>query len=217
MTVPGTPEQPRQPDPQQPQQPNPYDPQAAPQAPQDGPPAAPQYGQPGPAPYGGMPTAPQYAATPAGPPVAAPPSITLAVRLMFVGAALSLVGIILAWATKDALRDQLRDASSSSSLTPSELDTLLNVSLAVATVVGLIGVGLWIWMALANGAGKSWARIVSTVLGALSVVTTLVNLTRESGASMALSVVSIALAVVILVLLWRRESSEFYAARSAKL
>ena len=37
-------------------------------------------------------------------------------------------------------------------------------------VGGLIGVALWILMAVFNGRGASWARIVATVLGGISVL-----------------------------------------------
>ena len=42
-----------------------------------------------------------------------------------------------------------------------------HAELVVLVVVGLIGVGLWLWMAQKNKAGKNWARITSTVFFAL--------------------------------------------------
>ena len=46
--------------------------------------------------------------------------------------------------------------------------------MAVAIIFGLIGIGLWLWMAYANKAGKNWARITATAffgLDTLSVLT----------------------------------------------
>jgi len=161
-----------------------------------------------------MPVAPQYQPQPSAvAPVARPSSVTRAVQLMYVGAALSLIGIVVAWATKSQLRDQV--AKASPSLTPDQVDTALTVSLVIATVVGLVAVGLWLWMAAANGAGKSWARVLSTVLGGLSVVSTLVTLRSATGITIALQLVSLVLAVAILVLLWRPASSEYFRAQSA--
>jgi hypothetical protein len=37
----------------------------------------------------------------------------------------------------------------------------------VGAAASLIGVGLWIWMAQMNKAGKNWARITSTVFFAI--------------------------------------------------
>jgi hypothetical protein len=163
-----------------------------------------------------MPVAPQYQAQPtASAPVDRPSSVTRAVQLMYVGAALSVIGIIVAWATKSQLRDQL--AKASTNLTSDQLDTAVTVSLGIATVVGLIAVGLWLWMAAANGAGKSWARVLATVLGGLSVVSTLVSLTNATGTSIALQLLSLLLAVAILVLLWRPASSAYFRAKSAPM
>jgi hypothetical protein len=161
-----------------------------------------------------MPVAPQYAA-PAQPvaPPERPASITRAVQLMYVGAALSLVGLVVAWATKSQIKDKLADASTT--LTPSELDTALNVALGVATFFALVGVGLWLWMAATNKAGRSWARVVATVLGALNVLSTLYGLRSSAGVSILLSVLSLVLAVTILVLLWRPASSAYYQASAA--
>jgi hypothetical protein len=71
-------------------------------------------------------------------------------------------------------------------------------------------------MASANGAGKSWARIVATVLGALGVVSTLFALTTATGTTVALQVISLLLAIAILVLLWLPASSAYFRARSAR-
>ena len=42
-----------------------------------------------------------------------------------------------------------------------------HAELVVLVVVGLIGIGLWLWMAQKNKAGKNWARITSTVFFAI--------------------------------------------------
>jgi hypothetical protein len=164
---------------------------------------------------GGMPVAPRYEAQPvAAPAVERPTTVARAVQLMYVGAALSLVGVVIAWATKSQLHDQLAEASPS--LSASDVDTAVTVALGFGTVVGLVAVGLWLWMADANGAGKSWARIVATVLGGLSVIFTLLGLTNATGTTIALQLVSLVLAVTILVLLWLPASSAYFQARSAR-
>ncbi len=83
-------------------------------------------------------------------------------------------------------------------------------------VAGLIGVGLWVWMAVKNGQGRSWARVVATVLGALNIVFTLFGLAGGTATPVTLvsSLVSLVLAGVILYLLYRPESTRFYDFRS---
>lgn len=170
----------------------------------------------------GFPSAPHYglpAEGGVGVQVEQPPSIRLAVRLMYVGAVLSVLEIVIAWTTRNQLHDRIVDSlrNTDRTLTAHQVDSLVTVSLAVATVLGLAGVGLWIWMATENGAGRSWARVVATVLGGLNVLSllTTVGAGRSSAVSTVASLVSLVLSVVILVLLWRRESGEFYRARSA--
>jgi len=47
-------------------------------------------------------------------------------------------------------------------------DQLNTFIISLAIVSGLLGIGLWLWMAWANKQGKNWARIVSTVLFGLA-------------------------------------------------
>ena len=162
-----------------------------------------------------VPVAPQY--QPQGgavAPVERPSSVTRAVQLMYVGAALSVVGILVAWTTKDQLREQVEAASPT--LSPEAVDSATTISLGFATVVGLVGVGLWLWMAAANGAGRSWARVLATVLGALGALSAVFSLTTGTGVTIALQLLSLVLAVAILVLLWRPASSAYFQARSAR-
>ena len=103
-------------------------------------------------------------------------------------------------------------------LTASQVDSAVSVAIVIAVVVGLVSVGLWLWMASANGKGRSWARIVATVLGALSVLSLLSSVAQGQMTTLNLvvSLVSLALAVAILVLLWRKESSAYYDAVKAQ-
>jgi len=162
-----------------------------------------------------MPVAPQYQAPPApDASVERPSSVTRAVQLMYVGAVLSAIGIVVSWVTRNQLRDQIAEVTPS--LTPKGVDAAVTISLVSATVVGLIAVGLWLWMAAANGAGKSWARVLATVLGAVSVLSVIFTLTSGTPVTIAMGLLSLVLAVAILVLLWRPASSAYFQARSAR-
>jgi hypothetical protein len=160
---------------------------------------------------GGRPGAP-------GADVPQPGSIRLAVRLMWAGAVVSLLSLVVGLATLGSTKDDIRDelVKDDPNVSQSTIDAAYAVGIVLVVVVGALGVLAWLWMAWKNGQGRPWARIVATVFGGLNVLFTLLALTGQNAepASLVFSLVSLALAVVILVLLWRKESSDFYAARS---
>ena len=144
-----------------------------------------------------------------------PQPVRTAVLLMWVGAAISALSVIIAVVQVDTIREQL---SRQGLPAGTSLDTVIATTIAVAVVVGAIGVALWVLMAVMNRRGKVWARIVATVLGALNVLLTLLTVSGAAGATPTLSllvgVVSLVLAAVIVFLLWRPEASRWYEAMS---
>jgi hypothetical protein len=166
---------------------------------------------------GGMPTYPQ-GGQPAAPEVPPPPSIKTAVMLMRVGAGLSLLGVLVGLLTLGSLKDNIRQTliDNNTNYTESDLDTAYNIAVGSVIVLGLLGAGIWLWMAYANGKGQKWARIVATVLGVLNVIFTAVSLAQQQQplGSEVLTIIVALLAIAIVVFLWRKESSDFYAARS---
>jgi len=175
--------------------------------------------QPPAAPYGSYPTGPGTAPQqrPAAPPQ--PSSIALAVKLMWAGAAVSLISLVISLAglgtLKDDIADQLREDDPS--VSHSTIDAAFALGIVFAVVIGALGVLAWLWMAWKNGQGRSWARIVATVLGVLNVLSTLAGFASQTAESITLvfSVVNLVLAVVILILLWRKESTDFYEGTAA--
>ncbi|NEE00271.1 hypothetical protein [Phytoactinopolyspora halotolerans] len=144
----------------------------------------------------------------------APRPIVLAVRLMYVGAGLTALSLLFALFSRDSIRDAVID--SDPDLTQSEIDTAVNISYGVATVFPLIAIGLWLWMAWANKRGRSWARVVATILGGLNILFALMNITLGGfGLNTLLNLISPVLAGVILYLLYRPESGEYYRQMSA--
>lgn len=161
---------------------------------------------------------PGYETPAARGPVAQPASIALAVKLMYAGAALSLLGIIITFLSRDTIREGVEKASrdATTPMTSSQIDTAVGVGIGISVFVGIIGVALWLWMAAANGRGRKWARIVATVFFALSVIFTLIGLIQKPPPlSLVLSLVSLLLGTYIIVLLYKRESTEYYEAQSA--
>lgn len=177
-------------------------------------PSYPQYPQG----QGGMPGYPPGGGYDAAP-VAQPSSIQRAVLLMRVGAGLSLLNVIVGLITLGSIKDNIKQRLiDDNNYSQSNLDTAYNVAIVVVIVLGVIAIALWLWMAWANGAGKKWARIVATVLAAFSIlglITTFAQGQQTAVGDIFTVVISI-LAIVILVLIWNRESSAYYEAKSRK-
>jgi hypothetical protein len=147
--------------------------------------------------------------------VEAPSSIRLAVRLMWVGAVLSLVRILAVFFQAGDIRREVVE-SSTEDLTPSQLDAAVVGALTIAGLIGVGAVALWIWMAAANEQGRAWARTTATVLGVLNVLFTLVGMAagQMPVVGLLISLATVAVAVTVLVLLYKPESSRWYDQRS---
>jgi hypothetical protein len=165
-----------------------------------------------------MESMPGYQAPGASAPVAQPSSIATAVKLMYAGAALSVLGILSTFLFRDTIRDAVEKASNDAAtkMTSTEIDAAVSLAIGFGVVAGLIGVALWLWMASANGKGRKWARIVATVLFGLSVLSTLGSLVQHPPViSLVISIVSLLLGAYIIFLLYRPESTQYYNAQSA--
>jgi hypothetical protein len=158
----------------------------------------------------------QFAQPGAPVPRSIPPSVARAVQVMYLGALASLVGIIIELLTRHSLRTFIADHATrnGSRLTATQVADTYHAELVVLVVVGLIGVGLWIWMARANKAGRNWARITSTVFFALDTIGAIGGLAGGalSGGSVNrfYGLVVWVIGVVAIVLLWQRTSSEYF-------
>ncbi|HKA96985.1 MAG TPA: hypothetical protein VKD66_12030 [Streptosporangiaceae bacterium] len=136
-----------------------------------------------------------------------PRPVRTAVLLMYVGAALTAISLIVTVATLHTIETAIQNNSTYTAQQAHQL--------AVAAVVEyVVTLGLWLLMAWANRAGQNWARIVATVLFGLNTLGLLLNVFRGSAS------ISVLFAVLVwlvglgaVVLLWRRESSQYFAAR----
>ena len=94
------------------------------------------------------------------------PFVLNAVKLMYVGAAVSTVSLVISLVSIGGTKEAIKKAKPS--LTAAQVNQLNTFIIALAVVSGVIGVALWLWMARKNEQGKNWARILSTVLFALA-------------------------------------------------
>ena len=81
-------------------------------------------------------------------------------------------------------------------------------------VSGVIGVALWLWMARKNSQGKNWARILSTVLFGLATLDLFGVVSQpKTVLGLVFPVLTWLVGLGAVILLWRRESTEFFKPR----
>jgi hypothetical protein len=139
----------------------------------------------------------------------APPSVLNAVKLMYAGAAISTVSLIISLVDISGTKAAIKKARPN--LTAAQVSQLNTFIIGLAIVSGLVGIALWLWMARANGQGKNWARIVSTVLFGLATLDLIGVFSQPK------TVLGLVFPVLIWLvgagavwLLWQRESTAFF-------
>ena len=155
-----------------------------------------------------------------------PPAMSQAVMLLRLGAVLTVVGAVINVLLTDA--NNVGSSPFGGSSTTMDDSAVKAVTYVSAAITALVGVGLWLWMAWANGRGKSWARTVATVFACINggfwmigaVAVALIH-TDYSGQSWAVRLIALAVSLATLVvglyalwLMYRPESDAFYAATS---
>jgi hypothetical protein len=134
----------------------------------------------------------------------------MAVRLMYAGAVVSALSLIVGLATVGSLRDSLHKAQPK--LTPAQLHDLQTVVVVGSIFIGVISIGLWVWMALMNKAGKPWARIVATVLFGLDTLFLLLGVARAGAAAGTLvSILTWLIGLGAIIYLWRKDASAYFS------
>jgi hypothetical protein len=83
---------------------------------------------------------------------------------------------------------------------------------AGVVIEGLIQVSLWLWMAWKTKAGRSWARVVSSVFFGLMCLQLFVVLAGPSAFPKVAAGAEWIVGISALILLWQRESSAFFTA-----
>jgi hypothetical protein len=144
----------------------------------------------------------------------APASVRNAVKVMYVGAATSVLGIAIDILTIGATKTAI--ARHSPDMTPSQVASTQHVLIAGFIAGGVIAAVVWIVLARSCEHGRNWARITGTVLFALATVDTVVGLTTPIAAVVRIWALVVWLAgLTAVVFLWRRESSAFFRSRPA--
>jgi hypothetical protein len=142
----------------------------------------------------------------------APPSVLNAVKLMYVGAAISTVSLIISLIDIGGTKAAIRKARPS--LTAAQVNQLNTFIITLAIVSGVIGVALWLWMARANSQGRNWARILSSVLFGLATLDLYGVLSQpKTVLGLVFPVLTWLVGLGAVIFLWRKESTEFFKPR----
>lgn len=140
---------------------------------------------------------------------APPQSVLRAARVMYIGLAASLIGIIIDMTTLSATRSEIIKLNPK--FTTAQVNSAVHVEIGLFIASGLIGAALWLWMAQSCKAGKGWARILSTVLFAIDTISQFV-LGSSGGADRIYGIVVWLIGLAAIILLWQRPSSDFFRA-----
>jgi hypothetical protein len=135
----------------------------------------------------------------------APAPVLTAVKLMYAGAAVSAVELIIGLALIIVdIKAAARGRFLGHSLTAPQLRPLI---ITLWIVFSLVVIALWLWMARANGQGRNWARILSTVLFGLATPELIGN---NGVAQVFCAALTWLTGLAAVWLLWRPASSAFF-------
>jgi hypothetical protein len=143
-----------------------------------------------------------------------PQSVRIAVILMYAGAAVSALSLIISLALSGRIRSAIgtaaRKVKTTKPLTLSQIHAVENFYIVLIVVVLLVSIGLWLWMAWANGRGRGWARIVSCVFFAFNTLWLVVSVGRTGGPAIFIGIGWL-VGVAALIFLWRRDTTQYIA------
>jgi hypothetical protein len=137
----------------------------------------------------------------------APAPVLAAVKLMYAGAAVTTLSLIIAIISVAFI------GHSAATLRLAGRSQPLSVAITVAMVGALLVIALWLWMARANSQGRNWARIVSMVLFGLATIGVFSE--HQTVLGLLLWVPSWLVGLGAVWLLWRPYSSAFFQPQRA--
>ncbi len=144
-----------------------------------------------------------------------PRPVLSAVRLMYAGAVLEVLALIITLSTVGSLKSAI--LTRHPTYTAAQLHSA-EVARTVPLAVGaVITTGLWLWMARANGRGHSWARVVSAVFFGINTLDLLVSFFLvHAAATLIIGLVIWLVGLAAIVLIFRKDSGPFYNQQPAQ-
>jgi hypothetical protein len=139
-----------------------------------------------------------------------PNSVQTAVRLMYAGAGLSFIELLVGLVTISSVKAAIIRAYPH--YTTSQVHSLEVASIGIGVLVGVISIALWLWMARANAAGRNYARITGTVFFGLNTLFMLGSLARpHASLGLVFNVLVWLAGLGAVIMLWRRESAPYFS------
>ena len=136
-----------------------------------------------------------------------PRSVRVAVKLMLAGAAAELAAMITVISTLGSVR---------ATAAARDVAALQEVHLHQVSVIGLapVAVGMWLWLAWANGRGQDWARPLSAACFALISLSVLAALAQGTAALAPATMIAAAVVWILglssVVLIFTPEACRYY-------
>ena len=143
----------------------------------------------------------------------APQSVLRAVRVMYVGLAASLLGIVVDMTTLSSTRAEI--LKQNPDFTQSQVNSAEHLEIGLFIAGGLIGAALWLWMAQSCRAGKGWARVVSSVFFGIDTVRVIAGVAGSTGGGGLARIYAVLvwlIGLVAIIFLWQRSSSDYFRA-----
>jgi formate/nitrite transporter FocA (FNT family) len=138
----------------------------------------------------------------------APSSVLNAVKLMYLGAAISTVSFIVSLVTIGGTKAAVRKAFPH--YTAHQVNQEAKFIVILAVVAGVLGIALWLWMARKTGQGKGWARILSSVLFVFSTLDMIGVFSGPKTFTIIFPVLTWLVGLGAIVLLWQSSSSSYF-------
>ncbi len=140
----------------------------------------------------------------------APSSVQTAVRLMYAGAALSFIELVVILTTVGSLRHTI--VTHYPHYTASQVHAAEVIAVVSVVLESVIAIALWLWMARANAAGRNYARKTGTVFFGLNTLFVLIELSRpQASLGLVFNVLVWLAGLGAVIMLWRRESAPYFS------
>jgi|CZKW01.1.fsa_nt_gi hypothetical protein len=140
-----------------------------------------------------------------------PKSVLTAVKLMYAGAALEVISLVLYLLSIGSIRTAIHKKEPA--WDTSKVHAYLTAVVSADLIVAVISIALWLWMAWANKRGSNWARGVASVLFGLNTLFLVLGLAQTHTALTLLLPALVWLAGLgAIVFLWQKDSSAYFAA-----
>ena len=144
-----------------------------------------------------------------------PATLLAAIRLMYLGFAVTLADAILSFLALDHYNNEISQAQQAAHAQAEHAATQMGGAMTIGVAADLVGLVGWAWLALACRRGAGWTRPAATALIAIySVCTLIVIFAAHNDPGPRFATIAVwAIGLATAILLWSRSASAFFAAR----